>query len=192
MDLHIFKSQIGMFDPVSLLDQYVCVNYLGSRWYRKVDFFEAIPPFQCIDVGAVLAATVSARTAIGNLDMPDEEFGLFRWYVLDNAQIRLFLPTGVAKNSLKNIQAVYDMNTIKRDPNLVSTEIAVWEDNRPSVEAINGMDYNLQAVRLIAMGYRYHSINLEAGDDADPELVALLKSGKIPVTNVICSGRGQG
>ena len=117
-------------------------------------------------------------------DMPDEEFGLFRWYCIDNAQIRLFLPRGVAKFDLKNIQVPFDYKTIQRDPNLVSTEIAIWEDNRPSIEAINGMDYDLQAVRIIAMGYRFHTVELEK------DVIAKIQAGMTACTDVIASGYG--
>lgn len=184
-DLHIFQAQIGMFNPVALQDQNVVVHYQQKLYYRKVDFFEAIPPFQCIDLGALAAQTVSARTALPNLDMPDDEFGLFRWYPEDNAQIRFFLPMGIAKFELKNIQIPVDYKTLQRDPNLVSTEFAVWEDNRPAIEAINGMDYALTAVRIVAMGYRFHTLELEK------DIVDGIKSGDLKATHVWCSGYGM-
>jgi len=186
IDLHIFKAQVGMFDPIALQDQNVCIHYVESKFYRNVDFLESIPPFQAIDLGAVLAGTVSPRTVIPRMEMPDNEFALYRWYPLDNAQIRLFLPTGIAKFNLLNIQVPVDYKTMQRDPNLVSTEIVVWQRNRPAIEAINGMDYDLAAVRIVAMGYRFHSVELEA------DAVAAIKEGKEPCTHVWASGRGQG
>ena len=209
--LHMFRSQIGMFDPVALQDQNVCIRFQQQKFYRRVDFLEGLPPFQCIDLGALAAATVGARTNLVNLEMYDDEFGLFRWYPIDNAQIRLFIPRGVAKWELRNMQDMVDKNILTRDSNLVSTEIAVWEDNRPAVEAINGMDYALAAVRIIAMGYRFHteeclpvktdefrvvsSIRNEMGDSAkkktDGDLMRIaLIHGRLPVTNVWASGFG--
>ncbi len=185
-DLHAFKSQIGMFDPIALQDQNVCIHYLNTIHYRKVDFFEGLPPFQCIDLGALAAQTVSPRTPITNLDMPDDEFALIRWYPIDNAQIRLFLPTGVAKFQLQNVQIPIDYKTTQRDPNLVSTEFVVWEDNRPAIEAINGMDYALVAVRIIAMGYRFHSIELPK------EVVSAIEKGNERCVHIWATGRGQG
>ena len=191
-DLYIFKAQIGMFDPVALQDHNVCIHYVQSRYWRRVDFFEAIPPFQCISLGAQPATGISARTNIPNLEMADNEFGLFRWYPLDDAQIRLYHPAGLAKYQLRNLQVPVDMNILFRDPNLVSTEIAVWEANRPAVEAINGHAFILGGVRLVALGYRFHTVNLESGLHADPELVKALKASKEPVTHVWCSGRAMG
>lgn len=191
-DLYIFKAQVGMFDPVALQDHNVCIHYVQTRYWRKVDFFEAIPPFQCINLGALAATSVSGRTNIPNLEMADNEFGLFRWYPIDDAQIRLYHPAGLARNQLRNLQVTFDQNILFRDPNLVSTEIAVWENNRPAAEAINGHAFALGGVRLIAMGYRFHTFDIESGRYADPKLVEALKAGKEPVTHVWCSGRAMG
>ena len=192
-DLYIFKAQVGMFDPVALQKHNVCIHYVQNTYYRKVDFLEGIPPFQCVNIGALAALTPSGRVNIVNLEMADNEFGLWRWYPIDDAQIRLYHPAGIAKYQLRNLQIPVDMNILFRDPNLVSTEIAVWEDNRPAVEAINGHAFALGAVRLIALGYRFHTVNLEGtGKEADPELVEAIKAGKSPCTDVWCSGRGIG
>jgi hypothetical protein len=186
-DLYIFKAQIGMFDPLALQNQNVCIHYVQNTYWRRVDFLEAIPPFQCLDIGAVAATTVSGRTNITNLEMPDNEFGLFRWYPIDDAQIRLYHPAGVAKWQLRNLQVPLDMNIINRDPNLVSTEIAVWENNRPAVEAINGGAVGLNAVRIVAIGYRFHTVAIK-----DVALLKSLESGAQPCTHVWASGRGIG
>jgi len=191
-ELYIFKAQVGMVDPVALQGQNVCIHYVQREYYRRVDFLEAIPAFQCIDLGALAALGISARTNVTNLDMPDNEFGLFRWYVIDDAQIRLYHPSGIAKWQLKNLQVPVDMNIVNRDPNLVSSEIAVWEDNRPAVEAVNGHAFALGAVLMIAIGYRFHTVDLQGGDYANADLVKQLKSGAVPCTHVWCSGRGIG
>lgn len=192
-DLYIFKAQVGMVDPIALQNQNVCIHYVQNQYYRKVDFLESIPPFQCINLGALAANTTSARTQVTNLDMPDNEFGLFRWWPIDDAQIRLYHPSGIAKWQLRNLQVPLDMNIINIDPNLVSTEIAVWQDNRPAIEAINGHATALNAVRVKAIGYRFHTRDLEGnGEYADPDLVKELKKGSQPCTHVWCSGRGIG
>ena len=192
-DLYAFKAQVGMFDPVALQNQNVAIHYVQNTYYRKVDFLEGIPPFQCINLGALLAVAASGRINIPLLEMPNNEFGLWRWYPIDDAQIRLYHPSGIAKWQIRNIPVPIDRNILFRDPNLVSTEFAVWENNRPAVEAVNGHAFGLGAVRLIAMGYRFHTMNLEGdGEGADPELVKALKAGKEPCTHVWCSGRGIG
>jgi hypothetical protein len=191
-DLYIFKAQVGMFDPVALQNQNVCIHYVENVYYRKVDFLESIPPFQCLNIGPLAATSVSPRTNVVNLEMADNEFGLFRWYPIDDVQIRLFHPVGMAKWQLRNLQAVVDMQILIRDPNLVSTEIAVWQNNRPAMEAINGHAFVLGAVRIIAIGYRFHTVDLEKGPKANGKLVDDLKAGIQPCTHVWCSGRGTG
>lgn len=196
-DLYIFKAQIGMFDPVALHDQNVRIIYGESRYIRRVDYIEAIPPFQCIDLvvasGAVIPATApTAKFNATNLEAADHEFALFRWYPIDDAQILLFHPSGVSKAQLRNLQVPYDMNIIFRDPNLVSTEIAVWQNNRPAFSAINGHAFALNALRIIALGYRFHTVDLESGKCANSALVNAINKGESPVTNVYCSGRAIG
>jgi hypothetical protein len=186
-DLYIFKAQIGMVDPVALQNQNVCIHYVQKYYYRRVDFLESIPPFQCINLGALAANFTSARTNVVNLEMPDNEFGLFRWWPIDDAQIRLYHPSGIAKWQLFNLQVPIDMNIINRDPNLVSTEIAVWQQNRPAIEAVNGHATALGAVRIIAIGYRFHTVEITSA-----ELIKQLESGTQPCTHIWCSGRGIG
>jgi len=192
-DLYIFKAQVGMFDPVALQDQYVAIHYIQSIFYRKVNFVEAIPPFQCANLGAIAAGAVTARTNIVNLEMGDNEFGLFRWWTIDDVQVRLYHPAGIAKAQLRNLQVPYDMNTVNRDPNLVSSEIAVWEDNRPAMEAINGSALAIGGSRIIAIGYRFHTEDMEDKDDQKRlAIVKNIKDGLQPCTHVWCSGRGIG
>lgn len=211
-DLYIFKTQVGMFDPIALYDHNVAIHYVQNVYYRKVDFLEGISPFQCVNIGALGAGVASARTQIPNLEMANGEFGLFRWYPIDDAQIRFFHPAGIAKAQLRNLQVPIDMNILFRDPNLVSTEIAVWENNRPAAEAVNGHAFGLGAVRLIAMGYRFHSIEMsgpvtyeekkvveamktEYGNQSKKEVDLLIKAyeeKRLPITHVWCSGRAIG
>jgi hypothetical protein len=182
--LHVFKSAVGMFEPLALQDQYVCLHYMAAKYYRKVDFLEALPPFQGGDVGALAANTTSPRTNLTNLDMPDDEFCLLRWYPIDAIQVRMFLPAGIAKFQLKNIQIPIDYKIFDKDPNLVSTEFAIWEDNRPAVEVTNMTAYALGATRMIFMGYRFHTTEV-----TDKLLLDNLKIRKEPVTDVWCTGR---
>lgn len=186
------KSVEGGFEPIALQNHNVVIHYLGNKpLYRKVDFYESFGPVQIIDLGVLAAGAVTARTQLPLLDMPDDEFSQVRWHVIDNAQVRLFLPTGVAKGSLKFLQTVYDMNTPLRDPNLVSTEFFVWQDNRPAVEAINGMAYGLNAVRIIVAGYRFHTVDLATVRNGST-IIGQIEKGEIPAVKIWATGRGQG
>jgi hypothetical protein len=210
-DLHIFKAQVGIADPVALQYQNVAIHYVQNIWYKRVDFLEAIPEFQCANLGAVLAGNQSGRTNIANLEMADNEFGIWRWYPIDDVQMLLFHPAGISKYQLRNVQVPVDAAILINDPNLVSTEIAVWEDNRPSMIAVNGNVFPVLASRIRAIGYRFHTIDPEPITPQEKQvvqqiraespntklkdgdlLVQALKEGRLPVTRIWCSGRAMG
>ncbi len=209
--LHAFKAA-RTIEPVALMDYYVKIIANTGPRYRKVTFYEAIPPFQCIDTQAVpprgplgVAAPLAAgaqgnKSPVTNLGLWQNEFGQWRWFPLDNAQVRLYLPAGNAKWSLKNIQVGIDRSIIYRDPTLMSTEFFTWEEESPAVEPVNFSAYPLTAVRIIAMGYRFHTeeitepkfspngVLMDAGNSPTGTLVGLQK-GTIPCTPVLCKAQ---
>ncbi len=184
----LFQNQSGpnSINPVALIGQNVVIHYLKQTLYRKVDFYEPIPPFQCIDVGAVAASTTSAKNNIQNLEQWDDEFGQFRLFTIDNVQMRIYLPAAVAKGQMRRIHVPYvDLNLPNRNSNLNLSEIFVWEDNRPAVEVINFNPVGIAASRIIAFGFRFHTI------EVDTAVSAQLKAGQAPATHIWCSGYGE-
>lgn len=180
---NMYKSGLGLMEPVALIGQNVVIHYLDEVIIRRVRFLEAIPPFQAIDLGAIAAQTTTPRTNVPNLAMPNGEFGQLRWYPLDNIQVRLFVPNAQGKYALRNLMVGADPNVVERDPCLHLTEFYVWEDNRPFVEALNYSDYPLAYARIIAMGFRF---NVEKLTD---EMVKKITDGIEPATHVWCSGK---
>jgi hypothetical protein len=216
-DLYIFKAQVGMADPVALQNHNVIIHYAKNTYYRRVDYVGGIPEFQCANLGAVLAANQTGRVNIVNLELADNEFGIFRWYPLDDVQILLFHPSGISKYQLRNLQVPVDAAILANDPNLVSTEIGVWEDNRPAMIAINGHAFAMPASRIRAIGYRFHTVDMENVVDViglnheeksviaglraeypnnskkDKDLMEIaLKEGLLRATHIWCSGRAIG
>lgn len=198
--LRAYKAAEGM-EPIALLDDYVKIITYKQTIFRKVDFYEAIPPFQCIDfcaaapagplavAAALAAATTGPQSLVTNLDLQDDEFGQWRWFPLDNAQIQLFLPNGVGKWQLKNLQVGLDKAIIYRDPLLISTEVNTWQDERPSMRPINFSGYALTAIRIISLGFRFHTTDEFAKDKADNDNIKKgLQEGRIPCTPIQCSG----
>jgi len=185
-ELYMNQSGPNSMNPIALIGQNVLVHYLKENHYRRVDFYEPIPPFQCINVGAIAAATTSARANITNLDQFDDEFGQFRLFTIDNVQMRIYVPAGVAKGMMKNIHVPYvDLNLPNRNSNLNLSEIFVWEDNRPAVEVINLNALGINTSRLIAFGFRFHTVAL------DQSTIEAIKTGRAQVTHVWCSGYNQ-
>ena len=185
INLRSFKASITM-EPIVLRGYYVKLITYQQEFFRRVTFYEAIPPFQAVNVGAVAAGTQSVKTAVTNLDLWDNEFGQWRWYPMDNVQVRLYLPSGVGKWQLKNIQVGLTRSIMYEDPTLVTTEFFSWEDQRPSVECLNFSDYALLAARIKCFGYRFHTEDLDVGT------VSQLKAGALPFTPIQCAGMAGG
>lgn len=214
-DLYIFKAQVGMADPVALQDHNVAIHYVQNIYWKRVDFLEGVPDFQCVNMGAVAATNQSGRTNVVNLEMADNEFGIFRWYPIDDVQIQLFHPAGISKAMLRNLQVPFEPSILLSDPNLVSTEIGVWEDNHPAMIAVNANAFAAAMSRVRAIGYRFHTedpvpvtrqekmvvaqiksehsadTNFQKKTDTDIMVMAL-KESRLPVTHIWCSGRGIG
>lgn len=182
MDLYPYKSNLGMMEPVAMIDQYVKLLYSNKWRYLKVTYLEGIPPFQFLDIGAVAAQTVSNKTQATNLEMFDDEFGQFRFYPLDEFQARLWLPQADGRYRLKNTMSIVDQMTPLRDPDLHFTEFFVWQDNSPYLEAINLTDYAQNQCRFVGMGFRYKTEPVSANVQAQ------IQSGSQACVRVVCQG----
>lgn len=179
-DLFPHKSGLGLIEPVALIGHNVCVKYANDNHYRKVIWFETIPPFQFLNIGALAAGIPSARTQAPNLQLWRNEFGQIRWYPLDDAQVRLYLPNADGRYNLRNLAVPVDPNIVTRDPCGHLTEIFVWEDRNPAFEATAGVA--LTQCRLIGYGYRFVTEELKK-----PVLDNVL-AGKEPCVYVVASG----
>ncbi len=181
-DLFPHKSGWGMMEPVALINHNVCVLYGNAKHFVKVQYFEPIPPFQCLDIGAIALQTTTPRTAAPNLEVFDYEFGQYRWYPIDNVQVTLWLPQVDGRYSLRNLQVPVGMEILDRDPDLHFTEMFVWEDRHPFFEATNFMDYALDQCRIIAQGYRFVTEKLT------PAVIKRIEAGEVACTYVAASG----
>lgn len=181
-DLYPHKSGLGLMEPVALINHNVCVLYGSVKNWRRVIYLEPIPPFQCLDIGSIALQATTARTQAPNLALLDNEFGQFRWFPIDNAQIRLWLPQADGRFTLRNQQIPVDMSITDRDPCLHLTEFYVWEDFVPFFEAMNFMDYALTQCRIIAQGYRYVTTKLTSAT------ISKIEAGQEACTYVVASG----
>lgn len=182
---HAYRAALAM-QPIALCDHFVQIRKFQDRFFRKVLEYEAIPPHQILNMGALAAGTRGARANAVNLDLFEEEFGQWRWFPLDNFQVGVYNPAGAPKWQLRNLQVGIDRSIIYRDPLLVSTEICTWEDERPAFEPLNFSAYALNATRIVAFGFRF------LVTDPTPEELGRLKSGAQVYTIVPCSAPGPG
>ncbi|MFA5154609.1 MAG: hypothetical protein WC554_18840 [Clostridia bacterium] len=181
-DLFPHKSGIGLIEPVALIGHNVCVKYANDNHYRRVIWFEPIAPFQFLDIGAIAAATTSARTQANNLQFWRNEFGQIRWYPIDTAQVRLYVPNADGRMNLRNLQVPVDPTIVTRDPCGHLTEFFVWEDRNPAFEAINYTAVALPQCRLIGQGFRFVTEELPTAD------ISRIRSGALQCTYVVASG----
>jgi hypothetical protein len=135
----------------------------------------------CLDIGAIAAGGTSARTQAPNLQMWQNEFGQFRWFPMDTAQIRLYLPNATGRNNLRNTQVNFDPTIVTRDPCLHMTEMFVWEDRNPAFEAFNYTGAAITQCRIIAMGFRFVTEALPAS------VIEQIKNG-LQCTYLVASG----
>jgi hypothetical protein len=192
MDLYPFKSKNGGIEPVALPGYYVNIQFASENHYHRVTWYESIPPFQFLNLGAILAGLPNANpTAATNLELDDNEFGQFRWYPIDPIQVTMWLPSANGKYKLKNLMVPVDKMVIERDPCLHLTEFFVWEDNAPFFQALNYADYNLAVSRLVGMGFRYKLETDKSGRavQLDSSTIDAIQRGTIPCTVIPASGR---
>jgi len=142
-------------EPIALVQKNVCIQYAGYEHYRRVTWFEAIPPFQFLNIGAVAAGTTTPRTPAPNLEVRTDEFLQLRWWPIDTVQVRVYVPDATGRNQLRILQVPVDPTIVTTDPDLHLTEIFVWENNAPAFEAINYTAVALTQCRLKGMGFRY-------------------------------------
>ena len=181
-DLFPHKSGLGLIEPVALIGHNVCVKYANDNHYRKVIWFEPIPPFQLVNIGAILAGAVSARIQATNIQLWRNEFAQFRWYPLDEAQIRLFIPNADGRYNLRNLQIPVDPTIVTRDPCLHLTESYVWEDRNPAFEAVNYGGVALAQCRIEAFGFRFVT------EELPREKIDQVKTGQLQCTYIVASG----
>lgn len=186
MDLYPCKSGLGLMEPVALINHNVHIMY-GSKeeHYRKVVYFEPIPPFQFLDIGALAAQATSVAIRGQNLDVFDNEFAQYRWYTIDHVQVLQWVPQADGKARLRGLMVPFDMAVVDRDPCLHLTEFFIWEDNSPFFTATNYTDYPLTATRLVAMGYRFKLDKKELS----PDVVDAIRNWKLPCVDIPCSGQ---
>jgi hypothetical protein len=173
------------FDPIAKMGQNVAIHYLGNINYRRITFVESIPWFQFLDIGAIALQTGTARTNAPNLAQYDDEFAQFRWYPLEDVQVRMFLPQSQGKWTMRNIQVPLDKQVVERNPDLSMTEFFVWEDNTPWFEALNYGDYAQLGCRLVAGGFRYIGVDIKT---ALPAVYSAIVKGIEPCAHVWASG----
>jgi hypothetical protein len=178
------ESGIGLMNPIARIGDNVAILYEKWRYY-KVTYQEGVPPFQVLDLGALAAgASTPAPVIAPNLELNPDEFGQFRWYPIDHAEMRLYSPQASGRYYLKNLLVPVDKNIVHRDPDLHFTEFFTWQDKRPAFAATAG-SIALTQCRVMAMGFRFHGEVI-----TDTELIVAIQRNMVPCVKIVAQGLG--
>lgn len=155
MDLYPYKP--GPIEQIVLPDQIVGIWVNKNYRFRKVVYIEGAPRSDPIeqDFGAVAAQATTAITQLNLLEMPDNEFGQFRAFVIDDIAANLWQGRSDGRYKLTNRNARITRATDLRDPCGHSTEFFVHEDDFAFMQILNPTDYNLTQARVAFYGFRY-------------------------------------
>ena len=177
-----YPNQKEEMEPIAQIGQNVAIYY--DHWmYYKVNFIDPVPWFQAINLGALAAlASTPAPVIAPNLDLNDDEFGQWRWYPLDDAQYRLYVPGATGRYVLKSLTVPVEKSVVNRNPSLSMTEFYTWEDHRPAWTANNGT-IALAQTRIIVGGFRFHGQKIE-----DADIIAGIQAGTIPAAKISAQG----
>jgi hypothetical protein len=178
---------LPVFPPEALYGQNVAIHFLRKIYYRRITFWETIPWFQCVNLGAIPFQAQSNKLPAPLLALDREEWSQIRWLPLDYCQVRIYLPASQGKHNLLTIQVPIDDQIVLRNPDLSMTEIHIWENQVPNFEAMNISDQPMLGCRIMAGGYRF------AGDDIEEmpgglDIIKLIKADKLPCKHVWASG----
>lgn len=154
-ELYPFKS--GPIEPVVLPDQIVGIWIHKIYRFYKVVYYEGVPYSDpiVIDVGALAAQATSGITQLALLEMPDDELGQFRSYVVDDIAASLWQGRSDGRYKLDIRNGRVTRWTNMKDPCGHTTEFYVHEDDWAFMDVLNPTDYANTQSRVGFYGFRY-------------------------------------
>lgn len=153
----IYPYKSGPMEPVVLPGETVGVWVNKQFFFFTVDFIEGISASDpmVIDLGAVGAGAALAAAQMLLIDMPTDEFGQFRAFVLDDVFVRMWQGRTDGRYRTRNTHAGIDLFSAIMDPDHHLTELYVMEDNSVWANAFNYTAFALAQCRIAFYGYRY-------------------------------------
>lgn len=154
-DLYPFKP--GPIETIVLPDQMVGIWVNKVYKFYRVTYIEGIPrsdPLE-MDFGALAALGLTAVTQLTLLEMPDNEFGQFRGFVIDDIAASLWQGRADGRYSTANRNGRLTRYTDMRDPCGHTTEFYVHENDFAFMQVLNPTDYALAQSRVAFYGFRY-------------------------------------
>lgn len=179
MDLYPFKA--GPIEPICLPGNIVGLWVSTKFDFRKVVFIEPIPISDPLinNLGALGAGATVGATQLLLLEMPIQEFGQFRSYVIDDVVATLWQPSATARKGTNIRTSRISRFTDLRDPCHHQTEFYVWERNWAFMSILNPTAYATLTSLVAFYGMRYVT---EAILDANNQPLYDWSKGKEPPT----------
>jgi len=155
MDLYPFKP--GPIEPVALPGHTVGIWQKKNYVFAEVLYVEGVPrsdPIE-IDLGAIAAGGTSAIAQTTALSLPDDEFGQFRCFVVDDICAMLWQARPDGRYKLRTRNGRVTRWTELKDPCGHTTEFYVYEQDDAFHQALNPTAYALTQSRVAFYGFRY-------------------------------------
>lgn len=164
MDLYPFKA--GPIEAVCLPGNIVGLWMTTHYRFRQVIYLEPITASDplIVDLGALGAGANVGNQQLNLLEMPDNEFGQFRSYVIDDVAVTLRQPSATTRKGTKNVTSRVTRFTALRDECGHTTEFFVWEDNFAFLDCLNPSAYAITTSLVAFYGFRFR---LEEMKDAN-------------------------
>mgnify|MGYP001587802858 CR=1 FL=1 len=158
-DASWYYAKPGPITPVALHGQNVAV-WNGSSWACfKVLNFEGLSRSNALvfDSGAIGAIATDTPLQLLNLELTEDppEMAQFRFFPLDDIQVRLTRGQSDVRSKTQNIVVQTDLFSLQDDPCGHLTEYVVLKGDEPYITCTNAQNVALAVARVAFKGFRF-------------------------------------
>lgn len=164
-DASWYYAKPGPITPLVLPGQNVAV-WNGTSWacYKSTNF-EGLSRSNALefDVGAIGAIATDNPFQLLNLELQSDppEMAQFRFFPLDDIQVRLTRGQSDVRNKTQNIVAQTDLFSHIADPCGHLTEFAVLNVDEPYITCTNAQNVAITVARVAFYGFRHRLEDLK-------------------------------
>ena len=164
-DASWYYAKPGPITPVGLPGQNIAV-WNGTSWgCYKIDNFEGLSRCNALEfnVGAIGAIATANPLQLLNLELTEDppEMVQFRFYPLDDVQVRLTRGLSDVRSKTQNIVVQTDLLSLQVDPCGHLTEFIVLKGDEPYIQLTNAQNVALAVARVAFYGFRFRVEDLK-------------------------------
>ena len=164
-DASWYYAKPGPITPVGLPGQNIAV-WNGTSWgCHKIINFEGLSRCNALafNVGAIGAIATANPFQLLLLELTDDppEMAQFRFFPLDDVQIRLTRGQSDVRSKTQNIVVQTDLLSHQLDPCGHLTEFVVLKVDEPWIQCTNAQNVALAVARVAFYGYRFRLEDLK-------------------------------